>query len=1846
RDNFFELGGDSILSIQVIARANQAGIRITPRDIFQHPTIEGLAAVAGSGPVIQAEQGLVTGEVPLTPIQHWFFELNLPNPHHWNQSIILSVNRQLDWQILQQVVAAVQEHHDMLRLRFKRTEKGWSQYISDDLDFVPFEYVDLSDLGEKERREKEEQLTAWYQSTLNLLHGPAWLFAYFDEGPDAPGKIFITVHHLAMDGVSWRILLEDIQLAYQQLSAGQKVQLPPKTTSYKYWAQKLQEYARSEDLLKEAEYWTRLAGRKVSPLVPDNPEGDNSEASSQEITVSLNPEDTQVLLQESPRTYRTHISEILLAALVRAYHRWTQQRRLLVELEGHGREDLFPDVNISRTVGWFTSLYPVILEAPVEEDMGAVIRAVKEELRAIPERGIGFGILRYLCPDETIRQQLKKLPHPPISFNYLGQFNQGSGEGAAGLFGGTDVNKGPDRDPGAPRTHLIDIIGNVSGNRLQFVFIYSGNQFQKKRMETFARLYIEALRDIVEHSLQTPAPAFTPSDFPLARLNQEALDRILKEPRQVEDIYPLTPMQQGMLFHYLLAPQSGIYVEQLSATLKGKLDMEAFRRAWEMVLKRHSILRTGFVWEGLEEPHQVVYREAKIPVEVKDWRSVSPEDRQQRLLNFLNEQRRRGFDLHQPPLMRVHILQLEADTVQLVWTYHHLLVDGWAVPILLNELFTLYQAYQHGEDISLPPPRPFRDYIAWLQRQDLQEAESFWKNYLKGFQAPTPLIQEPEKQWDRQPEEISRKEELRLSRDLTRRLNEIARKHQLTLNTLIQGAWALLLSRYSGEKDVVFGATTSGRPADLAGSDAMVGIFINTLPVRVQIAPEESVADWLKRLQENQAEIRQYEYTPLVRIQQWSDVPPDLPLFQTLVVFENYPVSSTVGDTQGDLQVIDILTREQTNFPITLGVLPGDVLQIEAVYDIQRFSPATIKRMLGHYQRILQQLAEDLERPLAHVDIVTPREYRQVVEGWNNTARKFSEKRCIHELFEKQVTKTPDAVALVFRQSTLQRIQLSYKELNEKANQLAHYLISLGVRSETVVGVSVEKSVEMVVAILAILKAGGAYLPLDPKYPDERLFYMLEDAGVPVLLTKKAYASRFEDFEGTRILLDAQWDEIEKMARKNPDVAVFPDNLAYVIYTSGSTGKPKGTMIQHRGLVNLVQAQIDAFGIRPDSRVLQFASFSFDASVSEIFITLCRGARLYLTDEEWLTFGETFVDMLQVEMITKITLPPSVLAVLPDAKLPHLKTIVSAGEACPPELVQRWAKGRRFINAYGPTENTVCATVHPVKKAPDGTNVPIGKPIANVQVYIVDENLNLQPVGVPGELCIAGVGLARGYLNQPDLTAEKFVPNPFSKEPGSRLYRTGDLARYLPDGTIEFLGRIDHQVKVRGFRIELGEIEATLAGHPAVKEAVVVARDDAGGEKRLVAYFIPATTPGPAIDDLQQYLKQYLPDYMVPSVFVEMETFPLTPNGKIDRRRLPEPGGEAVIRKEFVPPRDALELKLVRLWEEVLNVRPIGIRDNFFDLGGHSLLALRLITLIQERFQKEVPLVTLVQEPTIEKLAELLREEQSAREEKWSPLIKLWKGKKPTGEPTLYIVHPSGGSVHWYAELGRLLGSEFPVYGIQAKGLTGKQPIHTEIEEMATAYVEAIRKRQPEGPYHIAGWSLGVIIAYEMAQQLVAMGQSVAFLGMLDQGPYLPDDEPEDEAEMLVDMFRRYFDLSVDELRAMDSDARFKFVLKKAKKAKILPRFITQAMFKNYIRIIQTQTEAWRRYKHRPYPGKITVVVSDEHANDPDLPLDLGWKELAEDGVEILRVPGDHLSMMTDPHVQQLAEQIRKALKR
>ncbi|BAY50145.1 amino acid adenylation domain protein (plasmid) [Scytonema sp. HK-05] len=1031
----------------------------------------------------------------------------------------------------------------------------------------------------------------------------------------------------------------------------------------------------------------------------------------------------------------------------------------------------------------------------------------------------------------------------------------------------------------------------------------------------------------------------------------------------IEDIYQLSPMQQGMLFHTLYAPDSGVYYQQFTCTFKGKLDIEAFSAAWQQVVARHAVLRTAFIWERKDQPVQVVYRQVKLPIEIHSWIELSADKQQQQLQAFLESDQNRGFELSKAPLMRLTLIQMSDDVYQFVWSYHHILLDGWSLPLVFKEVLGCYEAKSLGQQLQLPPTRSYREYIAWLQKQNLAVAEQFWRQTLLGVTAPTPLVVDTHH--SNQVQQSYSEEILTLSTAATSALVMAARQHQLTLNTLVQAAWAILLSRYSSETDVVFGVTVSGRSPGITGVESIVGLFINTLPMRVTLSNEDTVLAILKQIHKQQVEISTYEYTSLVQIQQMTDVPRGLPLFESIVVFENYPVDEALQQNSQKLHISDVRAFERTNYPLTVVALPGKQLSLRFVYDSQRFESASVTRMMGHFQTLLEGIVTNPNQRLADLPLLNVSERQQLLFEWNDTQTEYPQDKCIHQLFEEQVELTPDAVALVYHNE-----QLTYRELNTRANQLAHYLLKLGVGPEVLVGICVERSLEMIVGLLGIWKAGGAYVPLDPTYPQERLAYMLSDSQVSVLLTQEKLVADLPAHTAHMVCLDSQWEVISCENQENLLSNVQPSDLAYVIYTSGSTGKPKGVLIAHQGLCNLAQAGIRLFDVNSDSRVLQFASFSFDASIYEVVMTLCCGARLCLGTKESLLPGPNLMQSLRTYNITHVTLPPSALAVLPYEELP-VQTMIVAGEACSPDLVAQWSKDRRFFNAYGPTESTVCATVAECTKS--SNQLSIGRPIANTQIYILDSHLQPVPIGVTGELYIGGAGVARGYLNRPELTQEKFILNPFSQQQGARLYKTGDLARYLPDGNIEFLGRIDHQVKIRGFRIELGEIEALLSQHPSVKQVLVIDREDVPGDKRLVAYIVHDQEQVPKVSELRSLLKEKLPDYMVPSAFVMLEAMPLTPNGKVNRKALPAPDTlRPDLEETFVAPRTSTEEVLAEIWTQVLRQKQVGVYDNFFDLGGHSLIATQLLFRVQNTFKLELPLHALLETPTVAGMAEAI----------------------------------------------------------------------------------------------------------------------------------------------------------------------------------------------------------------------------------------------------------------------------------
>ncbi|MFN6462897.1 MAG: amino acid adenylation domain-containing protein [Nostoc sp. DedVER02] len=1037
--------------------------------------------------------------------------------------------------------------------------------------------------------------------------------------------------------------------------------------------------------------------------------------------------------------------------------------------------------------------------------------------------------------------------------------------------------------------------------------------------------------------------------------------------QNIEDLYELSPMQQGMLFHTLYAPESEVYFEQLLCILSGELNFSAFQKAWKQVVARHSVLRSSFYWEEIEKPLQMVSKQVDLPWVQMDWRHLTPDEQQNHLEEFLSSDRQKKFNLAQAPLMRFTIIQLTEQKYQFIWSHHHILFDGWSMQIVLKEVLAFYEANQRGEYLRLQGVRPYREYIEWLQQQNIEQAKDFWQKTLQGFETPTSLSGNRKK-------ETYKEQRFQLSQTVTEKLQLAARQHHLTLNNLVQGAYALLISRYSGESDVVFGATVSGRPPQLEQVESMVGLFINTLPIRTKITAKTELLPWLKQLQTQALEQEQYAYFSLAEIQKLSDIPTGSQLFESLLVFENYPLNSAKQETEKTLEISHLSCFERTNYPITVVINPCLQLAGRIVYDSSCFDEETINRIIGHFQTLLLGMADNLQQYISQLSLLSAEEEKEIIKLENHQENNSINYKCIHALFEVQVEKSSDAIAVAYQQE-----HLTYWELNNRANQLARYLKSLGVKPEVRVGICVERSLEMVIGILAILKAGGAYVPLDPGYPAERLAFMLEDVQAPILLTQTHLQNRLPLNNQTVVNLDTDWEIIGQYSQDNLPSEVNPENLAYIIYTSGSTGTPKGTEVPHRSILGFMFG-VDYIQLDANQIWLQHSSISWDASALELWTPLLYGGRCVLYPERIPT-QEGLSQILQEQKVNILWLTSALFNLMIDtipSGLLGVKQLLIGGEALSVNHVRRALEllpETKIINGYGPSECTVFTCCYPIpqKLTENVHSVPIGKPIGDRTVYILDDNLNRVTIGISGELYVGGASVARGYLNQPKLTSEKFIPNPFIA--GDILYKTGDLVRRLPDGNLEFIGRIDTQVKIRGFRIELAEIEAILVQHPDIKQVVVIAREDEPVNKLLVAYLV-ATNDSLTTGTLRNFLKVKLPNYMIPAALVFLDKFPLTPNGKLNRRALPAPDSDQRNREvDFVAPHTPIEQELATIWTEVLKLKQVGIHDNFFELGGHSLLATQVVSRLREAFTLDFPLRYLFENPTIAELAQKVNEQ-------------------------------------------------------------------------------------------------------------------------------------------------------------------------------------------------------------------------------------------------------------------------------
>ncbi|HYC91742.1 MAG TPA: amino acid adenylation domain-containing protein [Thermoanaerobaculia bacterium] len=1027
--------------------------------------------------------------------------------------------------------------------------------------------------------------------------------------------------------------------------------------------------------------------------------------------------------------------------------------------------------------------------------------------------------------------------------------------------------------------------------------------------------------------------------------------------KPIENICPLSPMQRGLLFHSLHEPELSVYYQSISLPFTD-LDADALREAWTRVIERHSVLRTAFVWENREEPLQVVFREAKLPWTDLDWRDAAEDEREARLQELLAADRREGFDFKRAPLMRFALIRLSERESRFVWSSHHILFDGWSMILVFREVSALYESIVRGEPLALPPARPYSDYISWLRRQDPAKAEPYWREAMAGFTTPTP-IGNGRTRHDIAADDAFREQDLRLSAESTAALQALAKRNRLTLGAVVQGAWSLLLSRYSGQPDVLFGATVFGRPADLAGSESMVGLFINALPMRVKVDEDETLLEWLGRLQAQQTTARQFEHCSLLDVQGWSDLSRGKPMFDSILSL-GFSYEGDPGQT-AELDDLNIVTFQRAHYPLTVRSKQSRDLLLGVTYDRRRFDDGAVARMIEHLRNLLEGMAYGRAERIRDLALLGDEEQHRMLVEWNETAAPLDAGKPIAAFFEEQADARPDAPAVTFADVTL-----TYRELDHRANRLAWHLRGKGVRRGDVVGICLDRSADMILSMLAILKAGGAYLPLDPEHPAERLAYMLEDAGARVVITEERWSAQLTCAREMLVVLEHAAPAIAGESEERLGLEVAGEDTAHVIYTSGSTGRPKGVVIPQRGVARLVLGTA-YISLGHDDVVTQTANAAFDAATFEIWGALLNGCHLVIVPREVTLAPARLAAFVREHGVTVLFLTTALFNQVsreePSA-FASLRNLFFGGEAVDPRAVREvLAHGRpgRLLHVYGPTENTTYSTWHLVEHVGEhDVTVPIGRPIDNSTMFVLDARLRPVPAGVAGELYVGGIGLAHGYHGRPDLTAERFVPSPFGPA-GSRLYRTGDHVVQREDGAVEFLGRIDNQVKIRGFRIELGEIEAVLRAEPGVREVVVLARDGAQGGKRLVAYVVAG--PDFDVENLRASLALKLPSYMVPSAFVVMDALPLTPNGKVHHAALPAP--EQAGSDAHVAPRTPSEELVAGIWREVLGVERIGVHDNFFDLGGHSLLAMQVVSRIGKTFEREMPTRVLFEEPTV-----------------------------------------------------------------------------------------------------------------------------------------------------------------------------------------------------------------------------------------------------------------------------------------
>lgn len=1532
KSDFFEYGGDSIKALRIVSKLRSSGYETSSKIIVsKHKIIDIAPHIIKVNNEDTYEQGEVTGEVLKLPIVEDFENWNLPKPNHFNQDVLIRIDCS-DTEQIQKALKAIVIHHDMLRAVYCNSKiQILSSKESKLFDYKEF---DLSGIVDPMVQIKLE--CAKIEAEIDITQGPLMKNIFFitDQG----NYLFMAIHHLVVDGVSLRVIVEDFNICLKQLAEGKNVQLPMKTASYKEWTNAVEEYKKSKQLLREEKYWNRVETKSQEGLLmlPSY----NKDGMEGQVTLTFNKMFTNDLVRKTSKAFNTKIDDLMLSAIGMAINKLTGQEVLTVCLEGHGREEINRKINIDRTVGWFTTEYPVILECSA--DIVSNIISVKDMKNRIPNHGFGYGLLR---------KKISKI-QADISFNFLGQMDaEQSGEDVIYLAGKrvADENEGSIID--------IAITGIISQGELQFTFKYNTERFNREIIDKLIDSYKLCLTQMVEICMNSE-PVKTCTDYSAKDLSVRDLKAIKKKYENeytISDIYSLTPLQSGIFFQNKNKLGSGEYFIQNVYELSGLDKVDMIQDVLSLLSFKHNILTSAIVSDGLECPRQVTFENREI-----DYKKISIDAADERQQNAILAQIKKddisaGFDFQKDTMFRVKLVTLPNSRLYIIFSFHHIIVDGWCLGLIIDDFNKIYNYLQKGLDKSQikleivkekSESEDFAAYSKWIEKQDPDKAIDYWKELLEEYDNVA-KIEPMRKPKDVNDEDEVEVEEVQFSDILTSRLGKVTQKMHITLNTFVEAALGIVLQRYNYTNDVVFGKVVSGRTADVKGIEKIVGIFINTLPVRVKSLKETRVEDLLNELQKQGMESETFSYSSLASVQSLTQQKANL--IKVLYVYDNYS-----SEEEYSLGFKTISEREQTNYDISVtATVKGGCLKIGAMYDPKKYVKKEIRAFLKRIEIVLSSLAENQQQLVSDIDMMTEEDKELVLGQFNTNEKEYPDPNLetIVDLLEEQVKENADRIAVTYNGESV-----TYAQFNCKVNQIARKLRALGVRPDDFVAIKLERGIHMLLGLYGIIKSGGAYVPLDPTYPAEREQYILSDCE------PKAIVVYNQELDTDIPVLDLADESIFTESTENLNKVNKPDDLSYAIYTSGTTGRPKGVMIQHKGVVALKYYLKELYKVTPEDNVIQFANYVFDASVWEFTLSLLNGAKLTIASKDIISDVNTFNDFVAKEGITQALLPPQYFL---KTNISGFNVLTSAGSESSKVVVEKSLNHKRYINAYGPTETTVVVThwEHDMQsEIPE--LIPIGKRSPYAKLYVLN-GMQLCGVGIPGELCIAGCTVARGYSKNPELTAEKFIDSPFGPE---KMYRSGDLVKWLPDGNVAYLGRIDEQVKIRGFRIELGEIENAIRRIEGVYDTAVIAVKDKNGDKEIYAYIVSELDIEQL--DIKGQLRHSIPDYMVPTYIIQIDSIPMTRSGKVERAALPKIDTQNM--KNFVAPSNSTEAIICDIFKKVLDANIISVTDNFFEIGGHSLNAIELVNSMIAATGHNVTIKDVFANPTPRGLAECL----------------------------------------------------------------------------------------------------------------------------------------------------------------------------------------------------------------------------------------------------------------------------------